>query len=93
MTEAETLTMKISEISLPSCSFSYWSRAAALAMMRPAAMTQPQEDAGGEPAASSVDVVGGGQYSGYHAWQANKDISGARLAHAGALCRAKSPEH
>ena len=47
-------------------------------LMRPAAMTQPQEDAGGEPAASSVDVVGGGQYSGYHAWQANKDISGAR---------------
>eukprot|EP01045_Picozoa_sp_COSAG04_P009942 COSAG04_NODE_595_length_12255_cov_246.957716_3_plen_161_part_00 len=50
-------------------------------LMRPAAMTQPQEDAGGEPAASSVDVVGGGQYSGYHAWQANKDISGVPLAH------------
>jgi len=49
-------------------------------LMRPAAMTQPQEDAGGEPAASSVDVVGGGQYSGYHAWQANKDISGACMS-------------
>ena len=59
-------------------------------LMRPAAMTQPQEDAGGEPAASSVDVVGGGQYSGYHAWQANKDISGACMSACSLLVRVYS---
>ena len=41
--------------------------------MRPEMMTRPQEDA---EQGSSVDVVGGGEFSGYEAWKSNKDISG-----------------
>jgi len=49
------------------------------ALLKPEMMTRPEEDA--QPAGSyellgSVDVVGGGEFSGYEAWKSNQDISG-----------------
>ena len=43
------------------------------ALLKPETMTRPEEDSA---AGSSVDVVGGGEFSGYAAWKTNQDISG-----------------
>ena len=43
------------------------------ALLKPETMTRPEEDS---TAGSSVDVVGGGEFSGYTAWKTNQDISG-----------------
>ena len=42
-------------------------------LLKPETMTRPEEDSA---AGSSVDVVGGGEFSGYAAWKTNQDVSG-----------------